>query len=101
MVGKVMSQRCLLPSSYSRSLAPTSRARVQRPIVGKLCRLACFRLYPCLSAVLKLLKMAKGMRALLDTVMQALPQVNVDLEDRHLFGNTGQKARLCLKEADL
>lgn len=28
-----------------------------------------------LSAVLKLLKMAVGMRALLDTVMQALPQV--------------------------
>ena len=28
-----------------------------------------------LSAVLKLLKMAKGIRALLDTVMQALPQV--------------------------
>lgn len=27
------------------------------------------------SAVLKLLKMAVGMRALLDTVMQALPQV--------------------------
>lgn len=31
-----------------------------------------------LSAVLKLLKMATGMRALLDTVMQALPQVNTD-----------------------
>lgn len=29
----------------------------------------------CPSAVLKLLKMATGMRALLDTVMQALPQV--------------------------
>lgn len=38
--------------------------------------LACFRLFLCPSAVLKLLKMAKGMRALLDTVMQALPQVN-------------------------
>lgn len=30
----------------------------------------------CVSAVLKLLKMAVGMRALLDTVMQALPQVH-------------------------
>lgn len=32
----------------------------------------------CVSAVLKLLKMATGMRALLDTVMQALPQVDTD-----------------------
>lgn len=95
-----MSRRCLLTSSYSRSPTPTSRARAQR-IVGKLCRLACFRLSPlCPSAVLKLLKMAKGMRALLDTVMQALPQVNVDLEGHHL-GTQGKKARLCLKEADL
>lgn len=69
---------------------------------GELCRLACFRLFPFCSAVLKLLKMAKGMRALLDTVMQALPQVNVDLGGRHcLFGTAGQKAGLCLKEADL
>lgn len=30
---------------------------------------------PLFVAVLKLLKMAKGIRALLDTVMQALPQV--------------------------
>ena len=30
---------------------------------------------PILVTVLKLLKMAKGIRALLDTVMQALPQV--------------------------
>ena len=29
-----------------------------------------------IARVLKLLKMAKGIRALLDTVMQALPQVN-------------------------
>lgn len=29
-------------------------------------------------AVLKLLKMATGMRALLDTVVQALPQVNLE-----------------------
>ena len=29
----------------------------------------------CFARVLKLLKMAKGIRALLDTVMQALPQV--------------------------
>ena len=32
-------------------------------------------LYLFFFAVLKLLKMAKGIRALLDTVMQALPQV--------------------------
>lgn len=31
--------------------------------------------YLCVPTVLKLLKMAVGMRALLDTVMQALPQV--------------------------
>lgn len=30
-----------------------------------------------IARVLKLLKMAKGIRALLDTVMQALPQVNI------------------------
>lgn len=59
------------------------RARCQ--ILDKLGSLACVRLFPCPSAVLKLLKMAKGMRALLDTVMQALPQVNVDLEGRWCF----------------
>lgn len=31
--------------------------------------------FVCVFTVLKLLKMAVGMRALLDTVMQALPQV--------------------------
>ena len=33
-----------------------------------------YEIFLC-TAVLKLLKMAKGIRALLDTVMQALPQV--------------------------
>ena len=32
-----------------------------------------------IARVLKLLKMAKGIRALLDTVMQALPQVNKNI----------------------
>lgn len=59
-------------------------------------KLAGFSLFLCPSAVLKLLKMAKGMRALLDTVMQALPQVK-----RHRRGNTGQRQRLLLTEADL
>lgn len=88
-----MSHRCLLTSSYSRSPVPTSRARARRRIMGKLCRLACFRLFPCPSAVLKLLKMAKGMRALLDTVMQALPQVNVDLAVILCSGIQGKKAQ--------
>lgn len=67
--------------------------------------LAPFRLFLCPSAVLKLLKMAKGMRALLDTVMQALPQVNAGPAGgkgrRHRRGNTGQLQRLRLTEADL
>lgn len=33
-------------------------------------------IFYCFCAVLKLLKMAKGIRSLLDTVMQALPQVD-------------------------
>lgn len=37
--------------------------------------LAVWLMSPCNVAVLKLLKMATGMRALLDTVIQALPQV--------------------------
>lgn len=39
----------------------------------------------CCSAVLKLLKMATGMRALLDTVMQALPQVKPDALTRDFW----------------
>lgn len=39
------------------------------------------------SAVLKLLKMATGMRALLDTVMQALPQVNTEHNRCCLFAS--------------
>lgn len=43
--------------------------------------------------MLKLLKMAKGMRALLDTVMQALPQVNVAPEGcRCLCSNINARA---------
>lgn len=38
-----------------------------------------------IARVLKLLKMAKGIRALLDTVMQALPQVNCRIYKKTLF----------------
>lgn len=40
-------------------------------------------------AVLKLLKMATGMRALLDTVVQALPQVNTQPSCTHSQRNPG------------
>jgi len=44
-------------------------------ILGSLTGVIVFSTLYFLVAVLKLLKMAKGIRSLLDTVMQALPQI--------------------------
>lgn len=59
---------------YSHKTHKSSQMVHTRPLI----LLRHFAVCLCVAAVLKLLKMAVGMRALLDTVMQALPQVQCD-----------------------